>query len=115
MADRPTYDEITAAAESVTTRRTVYRSGETLTEQTWSLNVRTNGEGGMVVWTADDESRLIGLVGGARYAVEEMQRDGDEPTASVHGRKLRKNGTVELTSHYVGRVEVPAASTRYLP
>lgn len=101
----PTFQQIVDASESCTVTQTAYTSGETISEKKWSLPVSRNG-GPVLVWVATDLDRSLGLTPGWRYAVKEMELDPDVWRASVMGCKICKNGTIELTQHYLGKVEV---------
>lgn len=111
----PTYEEIVAAATCKTTTVNEWTDGQTLTTVKHELNSPSLSPASeRLVWTIDD--RYLGLAVGAQCAItsveiksalwdgEEGKQQNNDTTAAVFGRKIRKNGTVELTEHFLGHV-----------
>lgn len=107
----PTFAEIVTRADSVTTTVTEWSDGGRHVRVAYDIDVWSSGTtpdgaaADSLVWTITDTGRHFGLVVGARYAITSAVVENDGPSAVVSGRKIRKNGTIEQTEHYLGHVD----------
>lgn len=100
----PRYDDIIRAAHCKVTTTSEWADGGLLVEVKYELAVLMDGTH-VLAWVVEP-GRFTGLQAGDVYAITEMVRQNADPGASVAGRKIRKNGTIEKMQHHLGHVEV---------